>query len=432
LGAKAGRNGLDNGWIQLTNVRVPRENMLMKWSQVSREGSFIEPPNAQLAYSSLVTERVHAVKAVVDLVDQGLTVAVRYGAIRRQGEGDPQILDFQGFQYNLMPALAGSFAVHFTHMRLNHVFEGMIESLRNGDKENLLKVLPDLHGTSTGMKAFSTWWGMETLEICRRCLGGHGFSVYSGIPALMADYGVLTTGGGDNIVMAQQNARYLMKVYRDATVGKKKLGDSVAYFSGFQDVLKQGKSKATTMEDLLNLDQLLQTFRYLAVWTTSNAAKELQDAMASGKSVNEAWNDCMVDLVDSSRTHCYHYMVESFTQSIKKTTDSNIKSVLTKCCLLFGLKFLEERGTRLLETGYFNGSQMGNMRKAVKLLCKEVRRDAVSLVDALNVSDLVLNAPLGRKDGNIYEAYFQALKGSRGSTQVAPYWDSLIKPLTSN
>jgi len=27
LGSKAGRNGLDNGWILFSNVRIPRENM---------------------------------------------------------------------------------------------------------------------------------------------------------------------------------------------------------------------------------------------------------------------------------------------------------------------------------------------------------------------------------------------------------------------
>lgn len=32
-----GRNGIDNGWIQFNNVRVPRENMLAKWAQVSPE-----------------------------------------------------------------------------------------------------------------------------------------------------------------------------------------------------------------------------------------------------------------------------------------------------------------------------------------------------------------------------------------------------------
>jgi len=37
--SKIARNGLDNGWIQFTNVRIPRENMLMKWAQVSPDVS---------------------------------------------------------------------------------------------------------------------------------------------------------------------------------------------------------------------------------------------------------------------------------------------------------------------------------------------------------------------------------------------------------
>ena len=36
-GAKMGRNAIDNGWIQFTQVRIPRTNMLMRYTQVSRE-----------------------------------------------------------------------------------------------------------------------------------------------------------------------------------------------------------------------------------------------------------------------------------------------------------------------------------------------------------------------------------------------------------
>jgi acyl-CoA oxidase len=36
-GAKMGRNGIDNGWIQFTFVRIPRSNMLMKYTKVTRD-----------------------------------------------------------------------------------------------------------------------------------------------------------------------------------------------------------------------------------------------------------------------------------------------------------------------------------------------------------------------------------------------------------
>jgi len=35
-GAKMGRNGLDNGYIQYHNVKIPRQDMLMRWAQVTR------------------------------------------------------------------------------------------------------------------------------------------------------------------------------------------------------------------------------------------------------------------------------------------------------------------------------------------------------------------------------------------------------------
>lgn len=36
-GKKMGRDGIDNGWLQFNNVRVPRSQMLQKWAKVSRE-----------------------------------------------------------------------------------------------------------------------------------------------------------------------------------------------------------------------------------------------------------------------------------------------------------------------------------------------------------------------------------------------------------
>ncbi len=60
-GAKMGRNGIDNGWIQFTNVRIPRENMLMKHTKVFSDGSVKEAPLQQLTYGALIQGRVQMV-----------------------------------------------------------------------------------------------------------------------------------------------------------------------------------------------------------------------------------------------------------------------------------------------------------------------------------------------------------------------------------
>lgn len=43
-----GRDGIDNGWIQFTNVRIPRGYMLQKHTKVSRSGTVVEPKLQQL------------------------------------------------------------------------------------------------------------------------------------------------------------------------------------------------------------------------------------------------------------------------------------------------------------------------------------------------------------------------------------------------
>ena len=42
IGPKYGYNTKDNGFVRLNNIRIPRENMLMRYSKVSKAGEFIK------------------------------------------------------------------------------------------------------------------------------------------------------------------------------------------------------------------------------------------------------------------------------------------------------------------------------------------------------------------------------------------------------
>lgn len=114
VGARAGRHGLDNGWIQFSHARVPRENMLMKFAQVLPDGTYKALPNQSLSYATLIGERLAAMEEMYASLSQVLTIAVRYGAVRRQGEQNQQILDYQSHQFQLFPNLATLYGVLFT------------------------------------------------------------------------------------------------------------------------------------------------------------------------------------------------------------------------------------------------------------------------------------------------------------------------------
>lgn len=64
-GPKLGFLGVDNGFMNLTNVRVPIENFLMKYSKITSNGIFIPPKNkdaAKFGYGSMLNLRVRLVK----------------------------------------------------------------------------------------------------------------------------------------------------------------------------------------------------------------------------------------------------------------------------------------------------------------------------------------------------------------------------------
>ena len=85
IGPKYGTHSNDNGYLRLDRVRIPRNQMLMRFSQVSREGRYSTPPHAKLAYGTMVVVRATIVAAAASALAASTTIAVRYAVVRTQG-----------------------------------------------------------------------------------------------------------------------------------------------------------------------------------------------------------------------------------------------------------------------------------------------------------------------------------------------------------
>ncbi|KAJ3410436.1 fatty-acyl coenzyme A oxidase [Chytridiales sp. JEL 0842] len=435
IGSKMGRHGVDNGWIQFTHVRVPRSHLLMKYTRVTRDGRVTEPAMSQLTYGALITGRVSMVVDSGNVAKKALTIALRYAAIRRQfghpNEPETKLLDYIIHQHRLIPLLAQAFAMHFTGKEVNVMCEELqdrLQSLSPTDKDInvVLASLKELHGTSAGLKAFCTWNCLDTIDKCRQSLGGHGYSSYTGLAALYNDFAVHCTWEGDNTILSLQSGRYLVGCYREAKQGKKQ-PPGIGYLNDLSSAL-QKRCKAKSADEVVNLTVIGEAFWLVAANVVKKAGEDFESFVAKGLSDEQAYEECSQARLYAAKVHAVGYLFHRFKDAVSRATPE-LKPMLTKLCLLYGLYNIAENSGPFLQYEYFTAQQMDWIRSNVNELCKEIRKDAIPLVDSFNFSDYAINSPFGRFDGNIYEHYFQAVQKKHRPGAVPSYFQREIHPL---
>eukprot|EP01114_Cavostelium_apophysatum_P000757 TRINITY_DN10683_c0_g1_i2.p1 TRINITY_DN10683_c0_g1~~TRINITY_DN10683_c0_g1_i2.p1 ORF type:complete len:420 (-),score=126.29 TRINITY_DN10683_c0_g1_i2:34-1293(-) len=384
--------------------------MLMGFTKVDRQGNYSKSDNERLSYGGMLQMRIIFVKGGFKALGKATTVAVRYSAVRRQfaendGELERQVLDYRTQQYRLFPYLAATYAFAFTARSMSHMQTDFLESMQANRMDKINAMLPEIHSLSSGLKVIITQLASEGIEACRLCCGGHGYSKGSGLPDLYNTYVHMITAEGENYVLAQQTSRYLLKLYQQVLSGKEVQVASATYLNRAAEILND-RCAAQSDVDLEDVGVLLKAYQFRCVKLITKVAGQLQTDVGNGISPTEAWNNSLIEIYNISRAHSFYTLIVNFADGIKELratgTDNSIIKVLSKLFALFGLYHIEKDFGEY--GGYFNATQADQILLAVRRLLQEIRKDAVALVDAFDMTDYDLQSVLGRYDGNVYEA----------------------------
>lgn len=434
IGPKFGFNEVDNGFLKLENVRIPRENMLMKYAKVAPDGAYVQPPSTKLTYGTMVFIRSMIVAESARALAKSSTIAIRYSAVRHQseirpGEPEPQILDYQTQQYKLFPLLATAYAFTFVGQYMGQTYHRITEDINQGD----LSEMPELHALSAGLKAFTSWEATSAIEVCRMSCGGHGYSRSSALPDIYVEFTPTCTYEGENTVMMLQTARYLVKSYKQAKAGQQ-LSGIVSYLNeaDVRRVQPQPVAARPTVVDINDLTSLTEVYKLRAAILVELAAKSIQQELQRRKSQEDAWNNSAIDLVRASNAHCHYVVVKLFTDKLGEVADTAVHSVLSTLALLYTLYGITKNSGDFLQAGLLSVPQVMQISSRIKELLAQLRPNAVALVDAFDVHDKKLNSVLGRYDGNVYEHMFEwARKSPLNATEVHESFHKYLKPLRS-
>ncbi|KAI8141427.1 acyl-CoA dehydrogenase/oxidase [Fennellomyces sp. T-0311] len=436
IGPKFGYATTDNGFMLFDHYRVPHISLLAKYSQVKPgSGEYVRPPNAKLSYGTMVLVRANIVNGSRMALARAATVAIRYSAIRRQFVDassptkwgneviETPVIDYTMQQYRLFGVLASTYALLFTGREMFRLYDLNHAAMKQGN----FSLLADLHSSSSGLKSLTTTMAVEGMEECRRACGGHGYSMFSGLGLFYQDYLPNVTFEGDNYVLTQQTARYLLKSFRNVVAGKAKPSEhnlTITYLSQYMQNPK-ATCPATTATDFLNPEVLLSAFGYRAAYGIAQVAEDLD---RNGRS----WNSVLVDINRISKAHCQYMIVRNFfvgLQQAEKELATPERKILQTLSFLFALYTMEKEMSEFMLSGYLSPAQGKMVKEQVLELIARVRPDAIPLVDSFALPDYYLASALGRYDGKVYESLCRMAESEPLNHKlVVDSYENYIKP----
>ncbi|KAK8685008.1 hypothetical protein V6N13_041019 [Hibiscus sabdariffa] len=419
-------NSMDNGVLRFDHVRIPRNQMLMRVSQVTREGKYVQSDvPRQLLYGTMVSVRQIIVSESSIALSRAVCIATRYSAVRRQfgsqnGGPETQVINYKTQQSRLFPLLASAYAFRFAGEWLQWLYTDVTKRLQAND----FSTLPEVHACTAGLKSITTSATADAIEECRKLCGGHGYLSCSGLPELFAVYIPNCTYEGDNIVLLLQVARILMKTVSQLVSGKKPLG-TTAYL-GRVEHLMQCHCEVQSAEDWLKPSVILEAFEARAARMSVACAKTL----SGFSNLEEGFAEISSDLVEAAVAHCQLIIVSKFIEKLQQEIPGKgVKTQLENLCNVYALSLLRKHLGDFVSTGCITPEQGALANEQLRLLYSQVRPNAVALVDAFNHTDHYLGSVLGRYDGNVYQKlYDEAWKSPLNDTDVPDGYHEYIRP----
>ena len=417
-GTKIGLNGVDNGRLWFDEVRVPRTALLNRYAEVTEGGEYTSPiDNADRRFftmlGTLIQGRVCVGGAGINASKVALTIAVKYGLLRRQfgspGSGQEELLlDYGMHQRRLLPLLARTYALHFAQER---VAADLHDSFTNHNRSEHDQRA--LESRAAGTKALGTWHASHAIQTCREACGGAGYLSVNRFDALRADTDVFTTFEGDNTILLQLVAKGLLTDYRDGFEDLDQIGmvrfvastametivertNVRAIVERLRDVVPGGDGDEDQDAGLLDPEYHLSMMRWREEHMLSGVARRLKNGMDGGGDPAQVFSACQDHVIASAWAHVERLVLEAFTEKVEAMEKGPNREAMNLVCDLYALSAIEKDRAWFLEHGRLSNARAKAVTAMVNELCRRVRPICDDLVDAFDVPPEMLRAEIIR------------------------------------
>ena len=393
-GRKIGLNGVDNGRIAFDSVRIPRDNLLNRFGDVSPDGQYSSPiPSASRRFftmlGTLVAGRVSIAAASCTSAKLGLAIATTRAAQRRQfgPEGMPEvpILTYRTVQRTVLPLLARTYALDFA-------IHDTVRLFRSPHPE-----AADLEIRAAALKAMASRHAVDALQYARELCGGQGYMWANRIGELRADTDIFTTFEGANPVLWQLVAKGLLTDFREQ-FEEMRIWAAVRHLTARAGTavaeLNPVITRKTDVDHLRDPDFHSSALRFREARLLHTAALRLRALIKERGDSFEAVNEVQDHLIKLAEAYAERLALESFQARIARAQNESVRGSMAALCAVYALACIERDRGWFLESGYLEPAKSKAIRRELNDACQRAAPSAQLLVDVWGIPERLFDQTL--------------------------------------
>lgn len=418
-GTKGGLLGVDNGTLMFDHYRVPRENLLNRFADVSATGEYssdIDSPNARFftMLGALVRGRVTVGAAAGAATRTALTIGTKYAHLRRQFAPDDslpekKLIEHRQHRIRLLPRIARSYGLQFaTNLLIKRIHDLEAEGL---DRANLTpeqaRDLREVEAHAAALKVANTAHATDAIQEMRKATGGAGYMAENLLTILKEDSDVFTTFEGDNVVMLQLVTKELLGGFAREVQSFSNLEMVRFGLDNFSGILRRRTGADAVVQNLLDaltdadesslFDPASQM--QLLIERENRLLKSLARRLRPARKLPVEKAAKLVDkvqdhMISCAWAHIDRMILEAFFEAESTITDERSQEVLEQVRDVFFLSVVCDNAGWFLEQSLLTGTRTKGARAGLADLVDSLGPWSEVLVDAFGVPSTMLDIPM--------------------------------------